>query len=101
MLLKYRDDFYTSEHPGPADVLLLIEVADMTLDLDLGQKLSVYAQAGISEYWVFDLTRKVLIVHRHPTGDKYISVQEHDRSAHVNPVGLPDMAIDLGEVFPN
>ena len=47
MLLRWRDDFYESGHPGPADVLLLIEVSDTTVDYDRGAKLAAYAAAGI------------------------------------------------------
>lgn len=37
-LLKFRPDFYRSAHPTPADVLIVIEVADTTLDYDRGKK---------------------------------------------------------------
>ena len=49
MLLRWRDDFYESGHPSPADVLLLIEVSDTTVDFDRSAKLSAYAAAGIPE----------------------------------------------------
>ena len=39
-LLKPREDDYTGGHPGPEDVLLLIEVADTTVDYDRGDKLT-------------------------------------------------------------
>ena len=47
MLLRWRDDFYESGHPGPEDVLLLIEVSDTTVDYDRSAKLAAYAVAGI------------------------------------------------------
>ena len=46
MLLKPREDDYTGGHPGPEDVLLLIEVADTTINYDRGIKLAAYARAG-------------------------------------------------------
>ena len=52
MLLRWRDDFYEGGHPRPADVLLLIEVSDTTVDYDRGDKLSSYAAAGIPEVWI-------------------------------------------------
>ena len=52
MLLRWRDDFYEAGHPGPADVLLLIEVADSSADFDRNAKLPVYARAGIPEVWI-------------------------------------------------
>lgn len=57
-LLRYRADFYAESHPGPKDVLLLVEVADTTLDHDLGTKIPAYAAAGVPEVWLVDLTRE-------------------------------------------
>ncbi len=99
LLVQPRSDFYRSEHPTPANVLLLLEVADKSVSLDLGEKLRLYAHAGIPEYWVFDLTRNLLIVHRNPTGRQYASVQEHDRSASVTPQAFADLTLELSEVF--
>lgn len=48
-LLQRRQDFYESAHPKPQDVLLLIEVADTTVDYDRLIKLPLYARAGIPE----------------------------------------------------
>src|SRR6266571_4461481 len=66
-LLKPRADFYGSRKATPTDVVLLVEVSDSTLRTDLGRKARIYADAGISEYWVIDLNNRVLYVHRSPT----------------------------------
>lgn len=62
---------FSSENPGPEDIVLLIEIADSTRGRDLGQKSRLYARAGISEYWVLDLTRRSLHTHRLPSGDEW------------------------------
>ena len=50
-VLRHRADFYADgERPGPADVLLLVEVADSSLRYDRTVKLPLYARAGIAEY---------------------------------------------------
>ncbi len=98
-LVHRRTDLYRDAHPTPADVLLLVEVADASVELDLGDKLNLYARAGISEYWVFDLSRNVLIVHRDPTGEAYPSVREYERSVSVAPVALADVVLDLHQVL--
>jgi Uma2 family endonuclease len=46
---------YAARHPGPADVALVIEVADTTLARDRGIKLRSYARAGIPQYWIINL----------------------------------------------
>ena len=52
MLLRLRDDYYRTSPPKPHDVLLLIEVADSSLDYDRNDKLARYARAGIPEVWL-------------------------------------------------
>ncbi len=55
MLLTHRDDRYDFRHPQPQDVLLLVEVADSSLDFDRSVKLPSYAAAGIPEVWIVNL----------------------------------------------
>jgi Uma2 family endonuclease len=55
MLLRPRADDYTTSHPGAADVLLLVEVADSSLAFDLGPKLALYARHAVPEVWIVDL----------------------------------------------
>lgn len=67
-ILKPRADFYTTGHPSPADVLLVIEVADSSLAYDLGVKVPLYARHGIPEVWVIDATTRQTRVFREPVG---------------------------------
>lgn len=69
-ILRPRADFYTTAHPGPADVLLVIEVADTSLAYDLGTKVPLYARHGIPEVWVIDAATRRTSVFRWPTGDR-------------------------------
>lgn len=71
MLLKPNADFYCSRHPNAGDVLLLIEVADSSLSFDQNQKLRLYAQHNIAEYWLMNLNDSCLEVYRQPHGDCY------------------------------
>lgn len=98
-LLTPRDDFYSDSHPTAADVLLVIEVAETSIEQDRGEKLRLYAAAGIPEYWIVDLQRNVLIVHQRPIGTEYGSIQQLDRAATVAPAALPDLTLNLSELF--
>ena len=69
MLLRWRDDFYQAGHPGPADVLLLIEVSDTTLDFDRNEKLPRYAVAGIPEAWLVNRRDNRIEAYTDPVGD--------------------------------
>lgn len=48
-LLRLRDYTKDQQHPGPEDILLVVEVSDTTLLMDRQQKVPLYAQAGIPE----------------------------------------------------
>lgn len=56
LLARPRQDAYSESHPVPTDVLMIIEISDTSLAFDRTVKLAIYAQAGIPEYWVFDIT---------------------------------------------
>ncbi|BBC23540.1 hypothetical protein ABRG53_1283 [Pseudanabaena sp. ABRG5-3] len=60
MVLNYKEDFYRSGHPQPADVLLLIEVADSTVDSDRQLKIPLYAEDAIVEVWLVDINCRSL-----------------------------------------
>jgi hypothetical protein len=53
VIARNRADRYLSSHPEPADILLVIEVSDSTLKYPQKTKLSLYSEAGISNYWIF------------------------------------------------
>jgi Uma2 family endonuclease len=72
-LLRPRADDYGTAKAKPADILLLVEVADRTLRMDLGRKARIYAAGGVTEYWVVDLNHNVLYVHRDPAVGSYTS----------------------------
>ncbi len=58
----------------PDSALLVIEVARSSRLRDL-QKAVVYAEAGVPEYWIVDVDRDEVLVHRQPSGDAYASIE--------------------------
>ena len=57
-------------HPGPEDILLLIEVADHTLSTDRNKKAKAYAAAGIKEYWIVNIPDRKVEVHLNPVRER-------------------------------
>ncbi len=98
-LLRPRPDLYNSSHPTPADVFLIIEVADSSLAYDTQIKLPLYAYYGIPEVWIADLPNRRLIVHRNPTHAGYQDVQTLTDLSAVTPLLLPDVTVDLSDLF--
>jgi Uma2 family endonuclease len=68
MLVRGDPEDYCERHPGPAEVPLAIEVADVDLALDRGIKKRIYARAGIPTYWIVNLVDRRVEVHADPTG---------------------------------
>lgn len=97
-LLRPRNDFYASGHPGADDVLLLIEVADSTLLLDRRVKIPLYARAGIREAWLVDLTKDRIEVYRDPAGGRYRDVRTLGRGEAAVPQALTDLTIAVFDV---
>lgn len=65
---------YRERHPTPDDTALLVEVADTTVAYDTGGKALLYAQAGITDYWVVLVDSTAIIQYREPTPEGYQSV---------------------------
>jgi Uma2 family endonuclease len=59
---------YPDRHPGPADVVLVVEVADSSLPIDRGAKKRSYARASIRVYWIVNLIERQIEVYTDPTG---------------------------------
>jgi Uma2 family endonuclease len=80
-------------HPGTAT--LIVEVAMSSLERDLHIKRRLYAAAGVPEYWVLDLDRRRLVVHRNLANSDYTDVHELGAPAHATAtaVALPTLAI--------
>lgn len=70
-VLKFRDDFYTENHPTEKDTFFVIEIADVTLGFDQIIKTKLYAAANISEYWIFNLIDNQLEIYENPIDGKY------------------------------
>ena len=98
-ILRPRADFYASALPGPADVLLLIEVADSSLRFDRVVKLPLYARAGIPEVWIVDLQRSVLTAHRAPVAGHYTEVTTHGPGDRLSLAEAPEISLQMDQVF--
>ena len=99
MLLRPRADFYAHAHPGPADVLLLIEVSDSTAAYDRGIKLDLYARHGVTEVWIVDLDNDVVRFFRHGDGTAYTDITASETPRATPVAALPGVTIDLSSLL--
>ena len=96
-VLAWRDDGYRDELPGPADVLLVVEVAESSVATDRDVKLPLYGRAGIGEAWLVDLPAGTIEVHTAPSPAGYRERSVHGIGALVSPVGLAAVVVAVGE----
>ncbi|MBT9166006.1 MAG: hypothetical protein DDT25_00670 [Chloroflexi bacterium] len=69
--LRPCPDFYSPAHPGPEDILLVIEVAEASADYDRGIKVPLYARGGILEVWLVNLEGEATEVYQSPSPEGY------------------------------
>lgn len=98
-LLRPRPDFYTSAHPAPNDVFLIVEVSDSTLRYDRDIKTPLYAKHGIPEVWLVDVAGRELVIHRLPGKTGYAEIQQPAGREPLALVALPEVRVDLSELF--
>jgi len=98
--LKYDVTTFRSTNPKPGDLHLVVEIADTTLAFDLKVKAALYARALIAEYWVLDVTRRRLIVHRKPQAGRYEFVAAYGEDESISPLIDSTVSLRVGDVFP-
>ena len=99
-VLAPRADDYSTDKAGPADALLVIEVADSSLDYDREVKGPLYAENGIAEYWIADVVARVLEVRRRPQPDgTYADVRTLRPGDTADVAALPGVTVAVADLF--
>ena len=104
-IIKNRYDNYLLSHPQGTDILLVIEVADSSIDYDQKVKIPLYAKAGIVDYWIFNLLDNCLECYSEPYQNKQGQFGYANRRIVLpnQVISLPcfsDLSLDLSKVFP-
>jgi len=98
-LLKRREDYYAGKEPTADDALLVIEVADTSLDKDQQVKLPLYARADVPEVWIVDLATMDVHVHREPADGKYQRVRTVRGADRISPAAFEDVQFHVDELI--
>ncbi len=100
-----RPGDYHDAHP--THPVLAVEVAESSLAFDRQHKGSLYARAGIQDYWIVNLVERVLEVHRDPGPDpsaaygwRYRSVTRLGSPDAVVPLAFPSSRLAVGDLLP-
>jgi Uma2 family endonuclease len=94
-ILAPRSDHCATRHPGPENTLLVIEVAETTLDTDREIKAPLYASEKIPEIWVVNFPDQVVEVFRGLTLPTI-----HRRGDTIYLLANPDASIRVDDLLP-
>jgi Uma2 family endonuclease len=98
-VLKPRADFYGESLPTPADVLLVVEVSETTLDYDRRTKVPLYARAGVPEVWIVNLTGERIETYADAAGDVYQLKSDAGRGDEVRARSVAGLRLSVAEVL--
>lgn len=94
-----RDRDYGGVVPTAADALLVIEVADSSLDFDRNRKLPRYARAEIPEAWLIDVTARTIARYSEPRDGRYQQVAVAHQGQSLTSVILPTIVLSVDRAF--
>ena len=104
ILLEDMGAAFAERHPSPSEVFLLVEVAESSLSIDRSKKGSLYAQAGITEYWIWNLVDDVLEVYRDPRSPSsgealYQTKLTFSQGMSIAPLAFPDFKVVVDDLL--
>src|SRR5438128_2006761 len=100
-VLRYRADGYGERHPGTPDVLLVIEVADTSVEADRRTKIPLYARTGIPEAWLVNLPADTIECYREPGAGAggYASLRTAKRGETLTPLQVPGIKLRVDDIL--
>ncbi|MEA5550257.1 Uma2 family endonuclease [Anabaena cylindrica UHCC 0172] len=98
-LLKPRADFYEAGHPQPEDILLLVEVADSSIEYDREIKIPLYASSGICEVWLIDIYEQLITVYRYPNANGYSEIKTFRHGDILDIQAFPELTLRVNDVL--
>ncbi len=100
VVLRREVTAYALEHPGPDDIILIAEISDSTIVFDLNVKSSIYARAGIKEYWVCDIPNRRIVIHQDPSQTGYQKINSYQESENIFALTHPDVLVKVSDLLP-
>jgi Uma2 family endonuclease len=98
-VLRERKPEHAKRHPRGDELLLVIEVSDSAAAFDQSRKSALYAAAGVPEYWVLDLTRRMLVAHGDSDGVQYRHIRPYPGDESIAFPGRPE-SVRVADILP-
>jgi Uma2 family endonuclease len=113
IIARGREADYLDRHPHPTDIVVAIEISDSTLGYDRANKLSLYAEHNISNYWIVNLVVRGASALRNrqlesysqpyekPNGEYgYLNQQIYVADRSIQLPGFEGILLELDRIFP-
>jgi Uma2 family endonuclease len=81
--------------PTRENTLLVMEIADLSLDFDQNKKLPYYGKWQIPESWLFDLNRRRIERHTQPNLDGYTRMEAVQGYGELTSTTVPGLTISV------
>jgi hypothetical protein len=91
---------YSARHPGPEDLILVVEISDTSIRTDLVIKARLYAREQIPEFWTLDVNARQLYIHREPANGVYNTITIHGENENVTVGARPGAPIAVADLLP-
>ena len=99
VVLQPRPDFYAAFHPRPEDTLLVIEVAETSLNWDREVKRARFAAAGVAEVWIVDLGAGMVEVATEPGPSGYAQVRRLGPAEAIEATAVPRLTCTVASII--
>jgi Uma2 family endonuclease len=99
VVLRLKDDYYREALPGPSDVLLLIEVADTTLEYDRDEKVPRYAGMRVPEVWLVDTNAEEVTQYARPDAGSYQHVGTFAVGEELRSIEISSLGVSISDIF--
>ncbi len=98
-VLRSRADYYATEHPYATDVFIVVEVADTSTDYDRDEKMPRYAEAGIAEAWLVDVSSQIIEQYTLPRNGHYLNLRRLEYGDVITSPTLPVIELPVDEIL--
>jgi Uma2 family endonuclease len=91
-----EDSDYKTAHPATAELVVEVAVSSPLRDRETA---SLYAEAGVKEYWIVLCATKQVEVYRQPVDGRYLQKELFGVGATLKPIALPDVDVAVSDLF--
>ena len=99
LVVARRSGAYARRHPGPGDVLLVVEAADSSLRYDRLEKIPRYGGAGVPETWLVDVAAGTVTAYTEPGPEGYAAERVLRLGDVLAAAAVPALRVPVAEIF--